>query len=648
MSSRRPKGEAGREPQLQPQELAAGVLTSIQTDLQPMVLRPKDRRALETLARWGKAYGLDHDLGVPPGKVIDSKKRADLIADRISPDPARFQALAERLKEFETDLLRKEVKQLESCGTTWGRIIRIYWRGRSGRIVIRERGRHACKHRWCPRCGRSRQARLVDQMERILVLMEEWGLNEANLRFITLTIPNGDDIPTLRKQAHKAWARLQRTRTWPREVFGWFRGTEIVTGQDGRWNLHLHVVVAYWATQVSYQAVWNHWAKAVGDRCQVDVKTLSEYRRTARGRGTARAARYIVKYLTKRENLDGLSKGPGGLAHLLGSTRHFRAFGMGGGCSLLRRLLPILMPSWALRAERILAGAELREGLPPIRAEEVDPDTGEAMEIPPPDPCPDPQERAAWRALALRLADDEGTVGVRCGPRGRFRRLGAIPLPSRGPTLKAWERTHRISSDPPGTSGPLGQGRLTGVRGVIERLVGWEVFTCESTAKVYETDAEGVRRATGKTRSRVFRALLPKGRFAWKQVGVAVWRALLGDESQWGKLRRMAFKAWAAARVSPWIQEDHVRALLAALDDRVIRANGAIRLHTTKRTLHGAELLAAFVQAAQRDPQTVWDQAIQRLRHHAEALSGGGLLELRREEPGMRQLRADLGAEWGF
>lgn len=607
MTPRHPKGEAGRELQLQPQELAAGVLASIRTDLQPMVLLPKDRRALETMARWGKAYGLDHDLGVPQGKVLNPEKRADLLAERISPHPARFEALAERLKEFEAHLLKKEAKQLESCGTPWGRIVRIFWRSRSGRIVIRERGRHACKHRWCPRCGRSRQARLVDQMERILVLMEAWGLNEANLRFITLTIPNGDDIPTLRKRAHEAWARLQRTRTWPREVFGWFRGTEIVTGQDGRWNLHLHVVVVYWTTQVSYQAIWDRWAKAVGERCQVDVQTLADYRRTARGRGTARVAPYIVKYLTKPEDLDGLSKGPGGLAHLFGSTRHHRAFAMGGGCSLLRRLLPILMPSWALRAERILAGAELREGLAPIRAEEVDPDTGEAMEIPPPDPCPDPQERSAWTDLASRLADDEGTVGIRCGPRGRFRRLGAVPLPSRGPTLKAWERAHRIDSKSLGASDPQGPGRLTGVRGVIDRLVGWEVFTCESTTKIYEIGAAGVRRATGKTRSRVFRALLPKGRFAWKQVGAAVWAALLGDASPWGKLRRMAFKAWAAARISPWIQEDHVRALIAALDDRVIRANGAIRLRTTKRTLHGAELLTAFVLAVQQDPQAVWD-----------------------------------------
>lgn len=120
----------------------------------------------------------------------------------------------------------------------------------------------------------------------------------------SLTIPNGDDIPTLQKQTHDAWCRRQRPRTWPQEVFGWLRGTVVVTGRNGRWKLYLHVVVTYWTTKVSYKTIWGHWAKAVGEGGQVDAQTLADYGRTARGRGTAHAGRYIVKHLTKGENLD--------------------------------------------------------------------------------------------------------------------------------------------------------------------------------------------------------------------------------------------------------------------------------------------------------------------------------------------------------
>ncbi|HZU52252.1 MAG TPA: protein rep, partial [Holophagaceae bacterium] len=283
-----------------------------------------------TLARWAKPLGIEAELGIEKGARLSMEALAAKVAEKISPHPERFTELAAAAQEFEAYLLRREGALLQTCGTPWGRIVRLFWQDRKGRTVMRQRGLHSCKHRWCPRCGKPRQNRLANEIERSTELARAWGFGENNMRFLTVTIPNGKDVSELRQEAHQAWARLQRTRWWPRNVFGWFRGTEVVTGTDGHWNLHLHVVLILWAHQISYSSLWEAWEKAVGKRCQIDVVTLADYRRKAKGRGTTRAARYIVKYITKREVLTNLRNGPGGLAHLFSATRRLRAFAVGG------------------------------------------------------------------------------------------------------------------------------------------------------------------------------------------------------------------------------------------------------------------------------------------------------------------------------
>ncbi|MBS1767179.1 MAG: protein rep [Acidobacteria bacterium] len=243
------RGKAG--PPVTPSELAADLEASIRTDHERRVLVPHQREPQTALARWGRALGLEAELGLPKGARLDWERLADLVAQRISLDPERFTELAAQAQAFEAYLLRREARTLESCGTPWGRVVRLFWRDRKGRLVMRQRGLHACKHRWCPRCGRSRQNRLASDIERCFELAKEWGFRDQNYRFLTLTIRNGQDVSALRKEAHKAWAKLQRTRWWPRHVFGWFRGTEVVTGQDGSWNLHLHIVLVLWANQVT-------------------------------------------------------------------------------------------------------------------------------------------------------------------------------------------------------------------------------------------------------------------------------------------------------------------------------------------------------------------------------------------------------------
>lgn len=537
----------------QPRDLATALRESIASDHETRRLDATCETDLLDLARWGRALGLEHGvhqaLGVEPSKRLTDAQLAAYLRSDISPHPARFDELAEAVQSFEATQLGKEAARLEGCGTPWGRVVRLFWRDRKGREVMRTRGLHSCKHRWCPRCGKPRQTRLAADMERVIELMKEWGFMEAHLRFLTLTVPNGTRVPELRDAAHKAWAKLQRTRWWPKHVFGWFRGTEVLTGQDGAWNLHLHIVVVLWDQRISYQQVWKAWEAVNGARYEVDIQTLRDIRRGANARGTTRAVHYITKYIAKREALAKLRLGPGGLAHLLSATKRMRCFAMGGGCSLLRRLADILLPSWAIQAERVLADAELRDGRPPFRMEEVDPETGEVFDGPSPKPYLDEAERARWVALAAPLADDLGTVGVRCGPRGRFRRLGRLPLPGKPLTL----HEHRAGLRQRGIRALVGEGD-------------WRVTEWVEQVKAYQTDPSGRRVPTGGTRALRFRVLLPHPRYAWKFIADQVWSAMQDDPSAWAQLRRKSFRAHAHARIGPIERLDHLRALRARLE----------------------------------------------------------------------------------
>ncbi|MDP1832618.1 MAG: protein rep [Geothrix sp.] len=601
-----------------PGEVAAALRDSISQDHLDRTLHPEDAEDGRELARWGRAFGLAHDaheaLGLEPWKRLSLDDLAAFVAKTISPHPSVFAEKAEAMQELEGRRLWQEGKRLDSCGTPWGRIVRLFWKDRKGREIMRTRGVHSCKHRWCPRCGKPRQTRLAGQMERVVELAREWGFNEAHLRFVTLTVPNGENVTDLREKAHSAWARLQRTRWWPARVFGWFRGSEVITGKDGRWNLHLHVVVILWSRQISYQNVWDAWEVACGKRYQVDIEGLRDIRRKAKGRGTTRAIHYISKYIAKREDLAKLKAGPGGLAHLFSGTRGMRTFAMGGGCSVLRRLLDVLMPTWALQAERVMEDAEMRDGKAPFRCEEVDTSTGEIMEATIPKPYLDAREKARWRALAEPLwFDSTRTVGRKAGPRGQFRRIGILPFQGEVTTLD----DHRKGRPQQGIRALVAGGRW--------RVQQWEELS-KKTGKVLK-----------------FSVVLPIGRYAWRPIAAEVWAAMGLDQGGWAKARRAAFRAHSNAAMDPLAKRDNMHIIKAALDDRVTFKMDEHGKPVTRRSLKAAELWSDYLHEMRSNPGAVWDDGIQAIRRHALSLERPGLLEI--EGPELRQLRKGLQSE---
>ena len=300
------------------------------------------------------------------------------------------------------------------------------------------------------------------------------------------------------------------------------RGSEVVTGADGAWNLHVHLLVVFWSPKVSYQQLGQVWTERLGGPREngrgyvVDCESL-EAHRGQRG-GLVAAARYITKYLTKPEELTRLMGGPGGLAHLVGATHGLRRFAVGGGCAVLRKAASILLPRRAVLAEEALAGTWLHQGRAPGRVEAVDPDTGEVVDLDP-ERLGDGRQRAleVWgEILETNPVPKPGqalpgrVVGVPCGPRGKYRRVGALPYAGPGVTVRDFERK--------------GAAAVTGIR----RLLGpWKVF------RWTETSAK-----TGQELR--FAAVLPAVRYAWKEVWPVLRKALAFGPDGWVSLRKNA------------------------------------------------------------------------------------------------------------
>lgn len=598
---------------IKPGEVGRLILGSLERDLLPWAPAPSPE-VVSTVARWGRACGLeaqarrsyraaarlltrqgDTDGATRASAVAErlgelpEKDVAAWISARVSPWPDRWEALVDRVKTFEAGKLMREAERLHGCGDPWGRVVRLFWKGAKGQEVSKSYGIHRCKSRFCPTCGKAKTRSRSEEMEKVLEIASEWGLGPANVRFLTLTVRNGESIPELRTKAHEAWGKIQRRRWWPRWVCMWFRGSECVTGEDGNWNFHLHVVLVLWAHRVSYHRLWKEWKSAVGEHSHLDIDRLhSEKMRQARRRGgIGEATRYIVKYLAKGEELAKIARGPGGFAHYVSGMKRLRAFACGGAAPVMRRMAGVLLPNWARRMEWIREGVELRSGVAPCRAEEVDTETGEAWDVPAPDPCLSQKERDVANALCAPLLvwDQEGggtaTVGRACGKGGRWRRLGHGPVRSSVRTVGAHEKGEDLDA-------------------LHQVIAGgdWRIFD----EKDHTKDGRVLR----------YRVVLPGVRFAWRDVGRVLWDRLARDGSEWGRRRRAAFQAAARAGIGTLERLDAMRAAAEGLQ----RASDDVvpHLRRDKKILEGIRM-APVVDAGQVEAWKSWINHLERGRY---------------------------------
>ena len=246
-------------------------------------------------------------------------------------------------------------------------------------------GAHQCNHRLCPRCARRRGFRMAGDMAGALKMIEGWGWNSDRTRFATLTIENTDSAEDGITRVMDAWHRTLATKTWGRLIAGGFRAVEIKPGKNEKWNVHLHAILYLWTPAVPYRLIRDAWDKAAGGRYNQRFDTLRNKAKAAPGETkAAAAARYLVKYLVKHEEIRGTRRMPGGLPHMLGAMEGRRLFGAWGLGAAALRIERKERPNWTAQWDRNLTGYSHQGQAPGNATLETPWGTRERIEIPRP------------------------------------------------------------------------------------------------------------------------------------------------------------------------------------------------------------------------------------------------------------------------
>jgi len=251
-------------------------------------------------------------------------------------------------------------------------------------------------------------------MQRTLKLIDAWGWKSDRIRFATLTVPNVQNAADGLDQLAEAWHKTLATKTWGRLIAGGFRAFEVKPGRDGKWNAHLHAILFLWTPGVPYALLREAWNKAAGGEFNQRFDELRAKAKPREGETKAdAAARYLVKYLVKGEDLKTMRTAPGGVPHLLAAMEGRRLFSAFGLAAAARRLERHERPNWTRSYNRHLEGYNHAGERPEAATLELVTGHRERIEIPlPPLPlafreAPDtlePQKDGAWtvRRKAVR------------------------------------------------------------------------------------------------------------------------------------------------------------------------------------------------------------------------------------------------------
>jgi len=187
---------------------------------------------------------------------------------------------------------------------------------------------------------------------------------------------------------------------------------EIKPGKNELWNVHLHAILYLWTPAVPYALIREAWDRAAGGRFNQRFDSLRNKARGSENESKASAAaRYLVKYLVKHEELAGTRRMPGGLPHLLGALEGRRLFGAWGLGAAALRIERTERPRWTGQYDRHLTGYT-HEGKPPESATLETPwGTREQISIPLPslpaafsrDEVPDQAEAKGTRWTVRRI-----------------------------------------------------------------------------------------------------------------------------------------------------------------------------------------------------------------------------------------------------
>ena len=200
-------------------------------------------------------------------------------------------------------------------------------------------------------------------------MIEGWGWKNDRTRFATLTIENTESADEGISRIMEAWHKTLATKTWGRLIAGGFRAVEVKPGKNGRWNVHLHAILYMWIPGIPYALLRGVWDRAAGGTYNQRFDELRNKAKPREGesKGSA-AARYLVKYLVKHEELKGTRRMPGGLSHLLGAIEGRRLFGAWGLGAAAMRIERNERPRWTGGWDKHLMGYR-KDGELPLSAQ---------------------------------------------------------------------------------------------------------------------------------------------------------------------------------------------------------------------------------------------------------------------------------------
>lgn len=140
-----------------------------------------------------------------------------------------------------------------------------------------------CSFRFCPICSRIRAARI---RRRLAYLVDNYPPPPGmNLKMITLSVKNCQDLPGGIKHLVASFRRLRQTRHWKFHVSGGATIVEI-TGKKGNWHPHLHILC--YSSYYPFALLLKQWKESSGGSA-VWISPISK----------AKGLSYVTKYITK-------------------------------------------------------------------------------------------------------------------------------------------------------------------------------------------------------------------------------------------------------------------------------------------------------------------------------------------------------------
>lgn len=140
-----------------------------------------------------------------------------------------------------------------------------------------------CGNRFCNVCNAHRRRRIRAKLEAIVRQVKP--IPSYSFKFLTLTIPNTDDLRSSAQQLIKSFRRLRQRHFFRSRCWGGAHVIE-VTGTPGNWHVHLHAII--YARFLNVRRLSREWQKVSPGKI-VYIQRIPP----------SGVIRYVTKYITK-------------------------------------------------------------------------------------------------------------------------------------------------------------------------------------------------------------------------------------------------------------------------------------------------------------------------------------------------------------